>query len=75
MIEAKGTRLLREKRVGRPAGASRGLTAYGKRVPEAKINMQFVRRQNQLVTGFVQTDKFTYTGDRPFSYHNLQIAN
>ncbi|MDQ7860902.1 hypothetical protein RCO48_07365 [Peribacillus frigoritolerans] len=38
MIGTEGTRVLREKRVqGDPAGASRGQTARGKRVPGAEI--------------------------------------
>ncbi|MFK9118117.1 hypothetical protein ABEI56_13555 [Peribacillus castrilensis] len=67
---------------GDPTGASRGgsPTARGKRVPEAKINIQIVqaiRKTGGKINYYrvcVQT-KFTYTSDRPFSYQNLQIAN
>ncbi|MDF1995908.1 hypothetical protein [Peribacillus frigoritolerans] len=34
-------------RLGRPAGASRGRTACGKRVPGAEINVQIVQAINK----------------------------
>ncbi|MEC0276210.1 hypothetical protein [Peribacillus frigoritolerans] len=60
LIGEECTRLLREKRVyGDPAGASRGRTARGKRVPGAEINVQIVQAINKRQTNSNKPSTFS----------------